>query len=313
MTERPPLRGRPTDVGMGLFALLFVPWFFVFAPVARLVHAAGHLLGGEAGGASAIGLWLPMFGTDLALLNYPTPIWSGTAASLAFFAGGAAASLATAALVGFLWPQSFSLASRLLPLQAAACLVAFGVARPLSVHEPRGETGLLAERLGIPPAGLVLGALALGAVAVVLFTLRALTVASVISDVRTSGRRLAFALGFWTVPAAVFEVMALLFGRPSTFEMVVGFGLAILPAVAAATMPRPLFYQRMDGEGAVPAAALGAVAAVALWGAWAVLFAGFAPPSAKGILWGTPGSFHNVRPETPSRPLGAVLKGIGIG
>lgn len=298
---------------MGLFALLFVPAFFVFAPLSRLVHAAGHLLGGWFGGASPIGLWLPMFGTDLALLNYPTPIWSGTAASLAYFAGGAAASIGIAVLVGFLWPQSFSLPSRLLPLQAAAALVAFGVARPLSVHEPRGETGLLAERLGVPPAGLVLGALAIGAVGVVLFTLRALTVASVISDVRTSGRRLAFALGFWTLPATIFESMGLLFGRPSTFEMAVGFGLAILPAIAAATMPRPLFYQRIDGEGAVPAAALGAIAAVATWVVWAVLFAGYAAPSTKGILWGTPGSFNNVRPETPSRPLGEVLKGIGIG
>jgi len=299
---------RPTAVPIALHAALFAPSFVLFVLLTRLVHAGGHLALAATAGAHPLGFFSPLVGSDLAYLEYPDLAWSGKMASLPFFVGGIGVCFLAALFVAYLWPPSFSVPSRLLPLQLAAVLLVHGAAEPLADFNAWGESRMMTDLLGwpiwIPVAAVTAGA----ALLVAHLSLKAVNLGSVVSHLPDPRRRLLFAAVFFSLPEAVFQIATFFLGSFDPLRFIVGGFLVAVPLVAVSMIPARPFHQRIDEEGTGRFAVIGWLLAPASLVLWFIVFGGFSQPRARGIVWGSPGPTNNIRPETPYRRLSQMLR-----
>ncbi len=72
------------------FSFLFLGLFlsFIFLPLSFLLHSLGHGIFGTLSNCQFIGIYLPLDNHSNAVLNYPSPIFSGTKGSLIYWFGG---------------------------------------------------------------------------------------------------------------------------------------------------------------------------------------------------------------------------------
>lgn len=296
---------------------LLTSWFAGLAalPLALITSVAGQGLGAVLGGATWIGVTLPLHRQPWALVNEPTLNFASTPAATGYWLGSLILPALIALIAVRLLPRPRTVAGELTVIQAAFALAVGGLGW-LPLIDPVG--GHLARWLALHhlPSSLLLVPPLAGAVTVLPGVFRLLSFQRTVHQAPGASRRFGVTLLHFLPPALLWIGLGSALAGRIPILPTAGVLLPVAVALLAASVfsAEPWVLPLEPGRTGTPF--LFAATALVLGGL--VLFAGRPLPGnrAAGILWAPPNAFNNVRPwvvpvelfaERSARPRGPEL------
>jgi len=300
-------RPMPFETRVTTLQTVGVSWLASVAALgaAVILSVTGQGLGALAGGCEWIGAAVPLHRQVWALVNQPVLNFSSLPIAGGYWLGSMALPLLAAVLLVSLRPRRPGLVGRIATVQSVWWIAIFsGIWMPL-LDPADGHLSKWLLLHHLQPAWVwVVPAMAV--VFVVVATVLMLEAARSFRSNLGPGRRLALVSVHQILPVAVWLYLVTRVGGLPPSRPLLGLAVAATAAVVVGCFhqPSPLPREMVGpSRGAVVALGVGALLSVGL------LWVGGQPLAegrARGLVWGTPESFNNIRPWIEVESLAAA-------